>query len=129
MTALGPARAWYSSTTSRSDCPRCWAAKGMTVVVPPNAAETVALRKSSAVMNPEAESCSMWQWLSIPPGSTSLPVASTTRPPSATAPARSSPRAAIRPSRIPTSQRDASAAVTTVPPRITMSYFIAFSPG
>ena len=52
MTAFGPARAWYSSTTSRSDCPRCWAAKGMTVVVPPNAAETVALQKSSAVMKP-----------------------------------------------------------------------------
>ena len=35
---LGPAAAWYSSTTWRSDWPRCCAANGITVVVPPNAA-------------------------------------------------------------------------------------------
>ncbi len=43
MTAFGPAASWYSATTWRNDWPRCWAANGITVVVPPNAAETVAL--------------------------------------------------------------------------------------
>src|ERR1700720_4040467 len=37
MTALGPAASWYSSTTRRNDWPRCCAANGITVVVPPNA--------------------------------------------------------------------------------------------
>ena len=43
MTAFGPAASWYSSTTWRSDWPRCCAANGITVVVPPNAADTVPL--------------------------------------------------------------------------------------
>ena len=37
------AAAWYSVTISRRDWPRCCAANGITVVVPPNAADTVAL--------------------------------------------------------------------------------------
>jgi hypothetical protein len=45
-------------------------------VVPPNAADRVALSKVSAFMMPAAESCSIWAWASTPPGSTSLPVAS-----------------------------------------------------
>ena len=56
--------------------PRCWAANGMMVVVPPKAAETVAEWKSSAVIRPLLEICSTWQWLSMPPGSTSSPAAS-----------------------------------------------------
>ena len=43
------------------------------MVVPPNAAETVALSNVSALRMPAAETCSMWAWLSTPPGSTSFP--------------------------------------------------------
>ena len=50
------------------------------MVVPPNAAEVVALSNVSAFTMPAAESCSIWQWLSTPPGSTSLPRASISRP-------------------------------------------------
>ena len=59
--------------------PTCCAANEITVVVPPNAAAVVALSNVSAFIRPEADSCWMWQWLSTPPGSTSLPRASISR--------------------------------------------------
>ena len=49
------------------------------MVVPPKAAETVALSNVSAFTMPAADSCSIWAWLSTPPGSTSLPRASISR--------------------------------------------------
>src|SRR5215831_16049304 len=63
--------------------PTCWAAKEITVVVPPNAAEAVALSNVSAFMMPAAERCSIWLWLSTPPGRTTLPRASISRFPGA----------------------------------------------
>ena len=45
-------------------------------MVPPIAAEAVAVAKVSAFISPDAVSCSMWQWLSTPPGRTSRPDAS-----------------------------------------------------
>ncbi len=59
----------------------------------------------------------MCTWLSMPPGSTSSPVASMV----SRASPRSWPSAATRPSRIATSQAKVSAAVATVPPLMTMS--------
>src|SRR5262245_22795154 len=90
----------------------------MTVVVPPQAAERVAVKKSSAVMTPIEERCSMWQWLSTPPGVTMRPSALISRRP------RSSfaPIVAIRPSMTPMSARKTSDAVATVPLRTTRSY-------
>src|SRR5437588_778295 len=61
----------------------CCAANEMTLVVPPNAAERLALSNVSALSTPAAETCSMWAWLSTPPGSTSLPDASISRSPAA----------------------------------------------
>src|SRR6218665_2245288 len=55
------------------------AANERMVVVPPNAADTVPEWKSSAHITPMPEICSMWQWLSMPPGSTQRPAASTSR--------------------------------------------------
>ncbi len=89
----------------------------MTVVVPPNAAEAVALWNVSAFISPEAESCSIWQWLSTPPGITSLPRASISRRPWSRPP----PIAATVSPRMPTSASAVSVAVTNVPPRITRS--------
>src|SRR3954449_13447793 len=40
--------------------PTCCAANGITVVLPPKAAETVALSKVSAFMMPAADNCSIW---------------------------------------------------------------------
>src|SRR3954463_15534909 len=98
--------------------PRCWAANGITVVVPPNAAEVVALANVSALTRPDAESCSMWQWLSTPPGSTSLPEASTSRRPAGSF----WPTATIPSPRTATSAANEPVAVATVPPRTTRSY-------
>ena len=56
--------------------PFCCSAKGSTMVLPPNAAERVPLAKSSAITMPGPEGWAMWTWLSMPPGSTSSPVAS-----------------------------------------------------
>ncbi len=97
--------------------PTCWAANEITVVVPPSAADAVALWNVSAFISPEAESCSMWAWLSTPPGSTSLPVASISRRPAS----RPRPIAAIVSPNMPTSASTVSVAVTSVPPRITRS--------
>ena len=92
-------------------------ANGSTMVLPPNAAERVAEAKSSAMTMPGPDGWAMWTWLSMPPGSTNLPPASTM---SAAAP-RLSPSAAIFPSRMPTSQRKVSDAVATVPLRMMVS--------
>src|SRR6516162_3185954 len=92
-------------------------AKGITVVVPPQAAERVPERKSSQVSWPSQACWSIWQWLSIPPGVTSKPAASSV----SSARPRSSPRAAMRPSRIAMSQRKRSLAVATMPLRMMTS--------
>src|SRR5882724_9066214 len=92
-------------------------AKGMTVVVPPQAADVVPERKSSHVVCPSQGCWSMWQWLSTPPGVTSLPVASIV----CSALPRSSPSATTRPPCTAISQRMTSPAVATVPLRIRRS--------
>jgi hypothetical protein len=97
--------------------PRCWAAKEITEVVPPKAAERVAVSKLSALISPLPESCSIWQWVSTPPGKTSLPFASISCAPVG----RSSPIAAMRPAWMPRSALNTSVAVASVPPRMTMS--------
>ena len=48
-------------------------ANGSTMVLPPNAAERVPEAKSSAMTMPGPDGWAMWTWLSMPPGSTSLP--------------------------------------------------------
>ena len=80
-----------------------------------NAAEVVALSKLSALRMPAAETCSMWQCGSIPPGSTSLPVASISRAPAG----RPRPIAATLSPLIATSAANAPRPVATVPPRMT----------
>ena len=50
----------------------------MTSVLPPNAAERVPLSKSSAMTMPAPDGWAKCTWLSMPPGSTSWPVASIT---------------------------------------------------
>src|ERR1043166_2528269 len=104
--------------------PTCCAANEITVVVPPNAAAVVALSNVSAFIRPDADNCSMWLWLSTPPGSTSLPRASISRLP------LSSPSAiaAMVVPRMPRSAFMASVAVATVPPRITRSKVCMISP-
>ena len=52
-------------------------ANGSTMVLPPKAAERVPEAKSSAMTMPGPDGWAMWTWLSMPPGSTSLPRAST----------------------------------------------------
>jgi hypothetical protein len=89
----------------------------MTVVVPPQAAERVAVKKSSAVMTPVEDRCAMWQWLSTPPGVMMRPSASMSRRPAASL----VPIVAIRPSTTPMSARKTSEAVATVPLRTTRS--------
>jgi hypothetical protein len=63
------------------------------------------------------DGCEIWTWLSIPPGKTSLPVASTI----SLAEPRSAPSAVIRPSLMPMSQENVSDAVAIVPPRMMVS--------
>src|SRR6266446_6134342 len=75
-------------------------------------------------MTPAEERCSIWQWLSIAPGNTSRPLASMSRSPAA----RSWPSATTMPSLTATSQRVVSAAVATVPLRITRSYWLIAVP-
>ena len=89
----------------------------MTVVVPPNAAAVVALSKVSALTMPAADSCSMWAWASMPPGNTSLPLASISVAPAA----RLRPMAAMAPSWMPISASNSSTAVPTRPARMTQS--------
>jgi len=82
------------------------------------AAERVAVKKSSAVMTPMEERCSIWQWLSTPPGVTMRPSALTSRRPAPSL----APIVAIRPSMTPMSARATSDAVASVPLRTTRSY-------
>ena len=86
------------------------------VVIPPHAAATVPVSKSSAVRTPPT-STSRWVWTSTPPGSTRSPAAAISAAPGASA----SPIAATRPARTPMSAAVESDAVTTVPPRTTRS--------
>ena len=72
---------------------------------------------SSAVMIFVDDSCSIWQWASMPPGRTSMPCASISRSPEP----RSKPIAAIRSSRMPISAMNVSTAVAIVPPLIRRS--------
>jgi hypothetical protein len=87
------------------------------VVVPPNAAETVALSNVSALRMPAAETCSMWAWLSTPPGSTIFPRASISFMPGG----RLRPTAAMVSPSIATSAGNTAEEVATVPPRSTRS--------
>jgi hypothetical protein len=59
------------------------AAKGMTVVVPPQAAERVPVSKSSAMRAGGGIGWSRWQCASTPPGVTVRPAASISRAPCA----------------------------------------------
>ena len=90
------------------------------MVVPPKAAERVAEAKSSAMTMPGPDGWAIWTWLSMPPGSTKSPLASTI----SVALPRSVPRAVILPPLMPTSQAKVSEAVATVPPRIMVSKLI-----
>ena len=60
----------------------------MTVVVPPTAAEALPLAKLSAFTVGPPRGSSIWVWLSMPPGSTSLPVASISFAPAPRPPAQ-----------------------------------------
>ena len=86
-------------------------------MLPPAAALRVPLSNPSAITIPGPEGWSKWTWLSIPPGRTRRPEASI----SEAARGRSSASATMRPSFTPTSHLPTSAAVTTVPPRMTRS--------
>jgi hypothetical protein len=97
--------------------PTCWAANGITVVVPPSAAEVVADWNVSAFIRPEAASCSMWQWLSTPPGVTIRPLASISLRPIG----RSRAIATIVSFVMPTSASNTAVSVATRPPLITRS--------
>jgi hypothetical protein len=91
----------------------------MTVVVPPMAADRVAVSNVSAFIWPMPDICSIWQWGSTPPGVTMRPVAS-----SVSVPVRSVPSAAIRPPAMAISAVKTASAVATRPPLMTMSYRI-----
>src|SRR3954453_13115362 len=97
--------------------PTCCAAKQSTVVVPPSAADFVALSNVSELIRPEADNCSICACASTPPGITYLPDASISRFPAA----RSREIAAIAPPATATSARIVSLAVTTVPLGMTRS--------
>ncbi len=77
MTALPSARFIQPSKAGKSPSPKFWIAKSTTVVVPPWAAATVPLSKSSADVVPP-NGMSRCVCTSMPPGITSLPEASTT---------------------------------------------------
>ena len=111
--------ACHASRPARSELPFDWIAKSTIVVVPPCAAATVPVSKSSdAVVPPNGSPCACAQ--SMPPGMTYLPLASivVVRRRRAACPARTS--AAILPSSIQTSAANVSLAVTTVPSLISV---------
>jgi len=85
----------------------------------------VPVSKPSAIFTPGPDGWARWTWLSMPPGMTSRPEASIARAPSVSF----SATATILPPRTPTSARNVSEAVMTLPPRITRSNsLIAASP-
>src|SRR2546428_443468 len=89
-------------------------------VVPPQAAATVPLSKSSAVVVPP-NGMSRGVCTSMPPGNTSRPAAEMTSAPSV---GRATPRAASRSPLMPTSAVTVSAAPTSGPPLMTVSNVI-----
>ena len=100
-----------------------WRTKGRMVVLPPQAADMEPERKSLAERAPvSGDGWSRCTWLSMPPGRTSLPEASSSSSPRS----RASPSATMRPPRMPMSAGKRSAAVTTVPPRMTRSKRLMF---
>ena len=77
MEALSSAFFHQVSSASRIRVPLGWMAKSISVVVPPNAAAFVPVSKSSLDVVPP-KGMSRWVWTSMPPGSSSIPVASMT---------------------------------------------------
>ena len=75
-------------------------------------------RRWSAFIRPAPEICSMWQWVSTPPGRTSRPAASITRSAGAL---REGAIFAMRPSARPRSASCRPSGVTRVPPRMMVS--------
>ena len=69
MTALPAAFFIHSSNAWRIDWPRYWIAKSTRLVVPPNAAATVPVSKSSDEVVPP-NGMSRCVWTSMPPGIT-----------------------------------------------------------
>src|SRR5678816_2773903 len=112
--ALPWALACPVSRPARIELPFDWIAKSTMVVVPPWAAATVPVSKSSDDMVPP-NGRSMWVWQSMPPGMTYWPVASMVR--SAVCPPRcdGSVSPTILSPSIQTSAAKVSDAVTTVP--------------
>ena len=98
--------------------PFCCRQNGSTMVLPPNAAERVPVSKSSAMTMPGPEGWARCTWLSMPPGSTSLPRGVDDLARFAEI-LRRAPRSCR--SLMPTSQAKVSDAVATVPPRIKQS--------
>src|SRR4029077_15588099 len=94
------------------------------VVTPPHAAASVPDSKSSMLRIPPT-SASRWVCTSTPPGRTSSPAASISRRPAGSDGAS----AVTRPPSTPTSARTDSVAVTTVPPRTTISWLLLASRG
>ena len=74
-------------------------------------------RETGAMVMPGPEGCERCTWLSMPPGSTSLPLASTI----SDASPRFVPSAVMVPPVMPMSQENVSAAVAIVPPRMIVS--------
>ena len=105
--------ACHASRPARIELPFDWIAKSTIVVVPPCAAATVPVSKSSdAVVPPNGSSMCVWQ--SMPPGITYWPFASiVSSAVPGTVPGAAS--AAILPLSIQTSAANVSLAVTTVP--------------
>src|ERR1044071_4606455 len=96
------------------DPPFCWIAKSTMVVVPPCAAATVPVSKSSdAVVPPNGSS--MWVWQSMPPGMTYWPAASIVCSAVCAPRCDGWVRPTILPPSIQTSDTKLSEAVTTVP--------------
>ena len=77
MQALHSAFFHQVSSASRILVPRAWMAKSTMVVVPPKAAARVPVSKSSLDVVPP-NGMSRCVWASMPPGSSSMPVASST---------------------------------------------------
>src|SRR6266508_525559 len=117
MTALPRALPSHASRAFSSGSPMPCTAKSTMLVVPPNAAATVPVWKSSEANVPPNGS-SMWVWTSMPPGMTYFRDASMRFAPPAF---RSFPTAATFSSSMRTSALYVSVAVTTVPPVMSVS--------
>src|SRR3954453_19563237 len=119
MAVRPSALACHASSPSRRDLPFDWTAKSMIVVVPPNAAARVPVSKVSEAAVPPNGS-SMCVCASMPPGTTSFPVASMTCSSGMSGARPGANSAMIFSPSTRTSAGWAPLAVTTVPPVISM---------